>query len=141
MQRRLVDWKAKFKDITIQVAKNYEAEMEDLVTEDQLFEGVDNMGQPIRPAYAPFTIEIKRIEGQPTDRVTLKDTGDFHRSIDVRFGSGTSEHAFVFYATDEKFLKIEKKYGKNLLGLNEESLKEFNEIIRDELITTIQKAF
>jgi len=141
LKKRLVDWKASFTDITVDVAKKYEAEIEDLVTEDQLLQGKDNKGKPIRPKYSPFTVRIKRLKGQPFDRVTLKDEGDYHRSIDVRFGTGSSQHVFVFFATDEKSEMLERKYGKDLLGLNPESLEEFNNLIRDDLIGSIQKSF
>lgn len=73
--------------------------------------------------------------------MTLKDTGDFYNSIKIRYGTGNTNHIMVFFATDEKVEKLEAKYGKELLGLNEGSLEEFNELIRDDLINAIQNNF
>lgn len=141
MIQRLKDWKSKFEDLTVVVARGFEAEAVDLVTQDQLKQGVDNMGRPIEPFYTPFTIRVKREKGQEARWVTLEDEGDYHGSVKMRFGTGKTPWLFVFYATDKKAAKLEAKYGKDLLGLNESSLEEFNDLIRDDLIATIQKAF
>jgi hypothetical protein len=57
-----------------------------LNTEIQLFEeGVDVFGVSLfqkRP-YTPFTQKIKLSKGQPSKRVTLKDTGDYYKTFRV----------------------------------------------------------
>ena len=48
--------------------------------QDQLFTtGEDGDGVSLGN-YSPITIKIKKRKGQPTDRITLKDTGAFYDS-------------------------------------------------------------
>lgn len=92
--------------------------IEDLISEFQLWLGVDGDGNPIEPDYTPYTISVKTLKGQPTARVTLKDTGDFYVSITIRIMSD----GFYFEATDDKAAKLVKKYGKEILKLTPENL-------------------
>lgn len=51
---------------------------------EQLYQGIDAKGVRLDSkggSYSPFTILLKQRKGQPTNRVTLKDTGAFYRSI------------------------------------------------------------
>ncbi len=127
--------KRKIKSVPVEefikeVAEDKEAELADLNI-FQLKEGKDNEGETIEPEYTPFTKQIKAFKGQPTDRVTLEDTGAFHRSLkaDVR---GKKIH---FDATDPKTTKLVKKYGGQIFGLDDESKWKFSQdILKDELI-------
>lgn len=78
----------------------------------QMYEGVNSDGKE-RPPYSPYTVAIKIRKGQRYDVVTLKDTGDFYKSlfIDVR------EDTFVISAHDPKTLKIVDRYGDIVFGL------------------------
>lgn len=52
--------------------------------EEQLYEqGINRLGVDIMDyaPYSPVTIEIKKALGQPTNRVTLRDEGDFESSF------------------------------------------------------------
>lgn len=118
----------------IDQAKEFEAEIIDLNTA-QLYEGRESTGAPITPAYRPLTVTIKRAKGQPTDRVTLKDTGDYYASFKVRFGP----EYLAIYATDGKAEKLERKYGEDVYGLDENSLQEVIDLIREPLIETFKK--
>lgn len=69
--------------------------------------------------YAPLTIMIKKAKGQPTDRVTLRDTGDFESS----FYLDVEDTYFEITAADFKTEKLMHKYGKDIFGLNEENLR------------------
>lgn len=125
LNRRVID----------QVRRN-EAEVLRLNTEDQLFErGVDNQGEAVRPAYTANTVAYKRRKGQPTDRVTLKDTGAFHRSFFVLYEADE----FTLYADDTKAPKLFKKYGNNVIGLTEQSIGHLAERIRPDLIEDLRK--
>ena len=66
--------------------------------------------------YTPFTIEIKKEKGQPTDRVTLRDTGDFYDSMKV----DAERTYFEIVADDWKTEELKGKYGDDILGLNAE---------------------
>lgn len=86
----------------------------------QLFVGKRADDKMIEPPYAPFTIRIKEMLGQPVDRVTLKFTGAFWASIKVNVKSDT----YTVTATDNKRKKLEAKYGEEILGLSDESKRE-----------------
>lgn len=95
----------------------------DMNAEQQLYEeGINRLGVKISDyaPYSPLTIEIKTHKGQPTDRVTLRDTGEFHGSFYVEATNTT----FEIKAADWKTEKLLKKYGKGILGLTEGSLAE-----------------
>lgn len=108
------------------IVKAHEAAIVQMNAEDQLFfEGINSLGVNIMSyaPYAPLTKWIKANKHQPTNRVTLRDTGDFHRSFYVVAGS----ESFEITASDEKTEALKLKYGKEIFGLTEES--------RDELAT------
>lgn len=81
----------------------------------QMLSGIKQNGAEITPQYAPLTIEIKKLKGQPTDRVTLRDTGAFYHGIHVNVNG----EVLQIDSTDSKTAKIEAKYGKNVFGLSE----------------------
>lgn len=113
------------------VAKKHEDTILDLNTESQLFEkGETGEGTPITPAYRPFTVRIKKQKGQPTNRVTLRDSGDFHKSFRVIF----SKTQFRITADDEKTQKLVDKYGGQILGLSEDSLDTLAEGVKPDMI-------
>jgi hypothetical protein len=81
----------------------------------QLYEGQTANGTPIQPAYTWRTVFYKNIKGQPSDRVTLKDKGDFYNSIKVNVKTDT----FDIIATDYKSDALHNKYGKSILGMTD----------------------
>lgn len=95
----------------------------DMNTEDQLYErGIDRNGQKISE-YAPYaesTKYIKRMKGQPTNRVTLRDTGDFHASFRVK----ADDEKFSIEADDWKTEKLVRSYGPQVIGLTDENLDD-----------------
>ena len=124
----------KLPETTIEQAKNYEAEIIDLNT-NQLFSGLDANTQAITPSYRPLTITIKRQKGQPTNRVTLKDTGNFYAGFEVRFDN----KYFAIFSTDDKAEKIERKYGKDVFGLDQDAMFEVAEYIKQDLQNAFRK--
>lgn len=102
---------------TTEEIKNYQ--------QQQMFFGYGSDGQPIQrldgkyAVYAPFTEYIKenfRSPKQPTDRVTLRDSGSFYRGIKVTAQQGK----VVINSTDEKQPALIRRYGDTILGLNTE---------------------
>lgn len=87
----------------------------------QLFAGIRASGTDITPAYAPLTVLIKDQKGQPTDRVTLKDAGQFYENIFVDVNSDT----FEIDSNDPKSDSLKKKYGNRIFGLTPESRGEY----------------
>ncbi len=118
LQRRLNNF-----DIRQEVVEAIEETAETIAdfNRKQLFAGIRSTGTEIKPAYAPVTVLIKDQKGQPTDRVTLKDTGDFYDSIDVDANSQTYE----LVANDAKADQLMDKYGNRILGLTKESRSEY----------------
>lgn len=98
-----------------------EAYILDMNGEDQLFDqGINRLGVSIMD-YAPYsdiTIEIKEAKGQPTNRVTLHDEGDFAASFFLDVG----EKTFEIKASDWKTEELIKKYGRQILGLTDENI-------------------
>lgn len=91
--------------------------------QSQLYDkGEDSKGSMIRPAYTPFTVRMKRKKGQPTDRVTWKDTGKLYKSIEV-IVRGDEAEINVFNVPYYK--KLVEKYGSEVIGIQEELLKDF----------------
>ena len=52
-------------------------------TDEQMYQGINASGNAIKPDYANSTINYKKRNFQPYDRVTLKDSGDFYDSIEI----------------------------------------------------------
>lgn len=93
----------------------------DLNTEDQLFErGIDSNDESLG-RYSPTTIFLKKLEGQPTDRVTLKDTGSFYEGWFIR----VERDRVIFSSRDSKTNELVDRYGADIFGLTEENLEDF----------------
>ena len=87
--------------------------------------------------YTAKTIQNKKRKGQPTTRVTLRDTGAFHKSMFVVFDS----EGFYVTASDEKTEELVKKYGEEIFRLTN---KNFTRIVRShirkELVKRLKRA-
>lgn len=105
----------------MRIMSEYEAEICDMNAREQLFEkGMDATGASIAEyaPYAPLTIEYKVAKGQPVNRVTLRDTGDFHAS----FYLVIDPDKFTVWAGDEKTAKLVRQYGGEIFGLTPQNL-------------------
>lgn len=98
-----------------------------MITENQLYErGVEGKGIPIM-SYQPYTaatVRIKRYKGQPADRVTLRDTGEFYKSLHVEF----DDKGFYVTSTDDKAPELLEKYGQTIFRLTNEN---FTDLVRN----------
>ena len=95
--------------------------------QDQLQEGKDALGQTISTIggspYRPYTIIIKRAKNQPTNKVTLFDTGEFYETFKVRFVKDGYEIIADFQKPDGDIRdNFSSQY--DFLGLDDESLTE-----------------
>lgn len=102
-----------------------------LNTEEQLFnKGIDSEGVSLG-TYSPFTVEQKKKKGEPTDRITLKDTGDFYKSFRVSVNR-------VSITIDADPIKDDNNlfddFGEEILGLTDESKKKLEEMAVIEYI-------
>lgn len=114
------------------IAKKYKIKILDYIREKQLFEeGIDGKGRKLRE-YKPFTVAIKKQKGQPTNRTTLFDSGDFYRGFDLIF---TDQNAIGVFSRDEKTPELIDKYGADIFTFTVENIKEINtEIFEAKLI-------
>ena len=105
------------------------------IANDQLYRrGINGKGEKIMD-YMPYTaktIKNKRKKGQPTTRVTLRDTGAFHESMFVVFDS----EGFYITASDEKTQDLVEKYGKEIFRLTN---KNFTRIVRSHIRKELTK--
>lgn len=104
-----------------------------LNAQEQLYEkGINALGVHISDymPYKPLTIRIKKMKGQPTDRVTLRDEGDFEKS----FYLSVNNKEFEIKASDWKAEDLVKKYGKDILGLSEDNI---NELVKEYIVPAI----
>lgn len=95
----------------------------DLIRYVQLYQKGENaLGVEIASymPYHPLTQRFKRAQGESPDRVTLKDTGDFHGSFYLEF----EEDQFYIRAADPKTAELMAKYGEEILGLSPEHIQE-----------------
>lgn len=87
----------------------------------QMFEGLRSDETEITPDYTDLTIQIKEEKGQPTDRVTLKDTGAFYKGLYADL-QGTT---IIVASSDSKSEKLEEKYGKTIFTLDPDHKREY----------------
>lgn len=141
--RNLVYKLRKFKDILDQELRDeilkYEDVIVSMIAEEQLYEhGIEGRGTSIM-SYQPYrqsTIKKKIKKGQPIDRVTLRDTGEFYASLHVEF----DENGFYVTSTDDKAKYLLKKYGKTIFRLTDENLKVLlNDYIKPELYLKLKE--
>lgn len=110
-----------------------EAYIVDLNAQNQLFEqGINSVGIDIADymPYSDLTISIKTALGQPTNRVTLRDEGDFESSFYIQ----VDDKQFTIKASDWKTEKLMIKYGDEILGLTQENIRN---LIKDYILPGI----
>ncbi len=107
-----------------------------LNTIDQLFnDGIDSLGDSLGE-YSPFTVELKKAKGQPTDRITLKDTGDFYKTFKVE----VKDDSFFINANPIKDdNNLFDDFGSEIVGLTEDNQKKISKTILDNTIKYIRK--
>jgi len=122
--------------ITIDVIKDYSKFILD-ENRSQLFDGLDKEGKEIvneqGGKYSPTTVRIKQEKGQPTDRVTLRDTGDWQDAMFLE----VKGNEILTDSSDWKTDELLKKYDRNMntiLGIPETSKTKINSTLMDRLI-------
>lgn len=110
------------------------------IANDQLYRrGINGAGVRIKDyaPYHPMTIAIKQAKGQPTNRVTLRDTGAFHKSMYLVADS----EGFYVDATDDKTELLENKYGDKIMTLTGDNIQRLLQShVRKELLKRLKKA-
>lgn len=121
--RRWADVISKYRDgvndLVAEILRDNAPFITDLVAEFQMRKGIEGTGEPIRPEYTPYTVYLKGLKGQPTDFVTLRDTGEFYASLELR----VTNDSFVVYSDDPKAKDLAEKYSTRIFNLTEENLQ------------------
>lgn len=134
-------FEANFFSLLKRTFDTYGFEIEEDIRDNQLYDkGIDGTGERItnkitgRSVYARFTIKLKSEKNQPTDRITLKDTGSFHRSIKL---TAFSDH-FEISSTDSKAPDLIETYGEDILKPTTDNMRNF---IENNVIPDLKKFF
>lgn len=118
---------------------SHEKEIIEVVVQNQLYEcGINGKGVEIMSyePYRPRTIKNKQRKGQPYNRVTLKDTGEWYNSLRLVY----DVDGFFITSTDEKNTYLKKKYGPTILRLTNENLSMIlDKYIRPNLKVKLEK--
>lgn len=101
---------------------------------NQLYSGENSLGNKIVPKYAESTIKAKIWKKQPTDRVTLKDKGNFYQ--DIKFIPRPTMLGITAYTDNGISLQSSERYGADILGLQKENLEKFT---KEFILPNIQK--
>lgn len=101
---------------------------------ERLFEGKLSTQEKIVPEYRPFTIFMKRIKGQPTDRVTLFDEGLFYDNIFAKKENQT----LIIESSDSKFTALQEKYGEHIFGLTTENKQTLREKSHQRIVIYVK---
>ncbi len=125
--------------IPSEVEKCIKDKEEDIVNlqQDQLYSGERADGSKIEPFYKPFTIQRKQERGQPTNRVTLFDHGNYYKGFKIKYFGNQSK--IDIFNTDSKATDLSDKYGKNIVGLNPENQRYVNQLVFEWLEQFIKK--
>jgi hypothetical protein len=105
--------------------REFDFVIKDYVINKQLFrEGMDGDGEKL-PGYKRTTIRLKIIKGDPADRMTLRDTGEFYSHIQIdafndRFEITSNVDHDVFILS-----RLKKQGHPNILKVTDENIIEF----------------
>ena len=101
--------------------RSFDFVLKDLVINKQLFrEGIDGKGEKL-PGYRRTTIRLKISKGDPADRTTLRDSGEFYSHIQI--DAFPDHFEIVSNVNYDKF--ILKRYGNDVLRITDENFREF----------------
>lgn len=110
-----------------------------LNTIDQLYnKGQDKLGRSLDSlggGYSPYTIQIKQQKGQPIDRVTLKDTGDFYNSWIV---VNNDTYIEIIANPMKKGKDINLEWGGYVIGLQPQNMQKIIDEIKDKYIKIVR---
>lgn len=112
--------------------ENYPDEIAQL-NRDQLWEGIDSKGNSITPPYTAMTKWLKEQKGQPWDRVTLRDTGQFQSKLHLVIQGDM----YDLKSDDSKEASLKAKYGDDIEGLTDANKEETENIVHNDVVHQI----
>jgi hypothetical protein len=97
--------------------------------------GINSDGQSIGE-YSDYTIAVKSFDGQPTDRVTLYDTGEFYESFVVK----PLKKGYKITANPNKEdSNLFQDWGENIVGLTDENTELLLAFIEKDFEKELEK--
>lgn len=130
----------KFKPVLEQALKEEIKNNEDKIVgliQTQLYMGLDGYDREIEPSYTSRTRKYKKKKGQPYDRVTLYDTGEFYKSLHIEL----DEKGFSIVSDDKKADELLEKYGEPILRLMNSSITEIIRVYLRPALTERMKNY
>lgn len=121
-------------DIAAKVSIDHTKKHAESLQKVQLFQGIGSDDLAIIPSYTKRTKQIKISKGQPIDRVTLRDTGDFYRGIRI----DVVGEAIRTDSIDHKSRDLQLKYGEEIFGLGTQARTRYKKILQPEFIKQIK---
>ena len=113
---------------------------------EQLLKGEDSEGKLKTPEHDPYGgyksaswIKKRKKKGRQTQYVDLRFTGDFQKSMYVKFD--TASLSFGMDATDKKKDILIHHWGEEILGLNDVNWEWLLDTITDDLFTGLKSYF
>lgn len=104
-----------------------------LNTEAQLFQlGINSENvklSDIGGSYSPVTVTIKQAKGQPTNRVTLRDTGEFYGTFRVFVYPNGDFGIMANPMKDDT--NLFEEWSEEIVGLTPENLAKILEVIEE----------
>ncbi len=122
-------------EIVLDLVKDREKEVIAMNTDDQLFQGFNTDGEKITPPYSEGYVKQKKRSGNPYDRVTTRESGDYHDSFFITY----DKDQFFIDADDFKKPFLFKMYSEKLHGLTIENIDKLSEMIKEPLIEEVRK--
>lgn len=96
------------------------------LNQDQMYAGLRSDGSEISPFYRPLTITIKKALGQPTDRVTLRNNGNFYNMMYFY----VQQDKFGIDSRDSKATDLKTKYKETIFGLTKPNTMTFAQAVQ-----------
>lgn len=115
---------------SIDLTKDYAVSQQKL----QLFQGIDADDLKIIPSYSAKTKKIKLAKGQPTDRVTLRDTGAFYAGIRIDVVGEVIRTDSV----DEKSGDLQARYGGEIFGMGTNYRERYIKVLLPEFVKQVK---
>lgn len=140
--RKLESLKANALKYCVQAALQNEGEITYLNSQRQLYDaGIKNDATKVGE-YADSTKKMKRRRGLPDDRVTLYQSGAFHRTFRLNpFEDGVEFAAKYSVKGFDVFEHLKKIYGDAVMGLTDKNLADvINRIIQPFIDKKLQEA-
>lgn len=103
---------------------------------EQMYDGIDSDGLAIEPEYTPFTVIMKEAKGQPSSRVTLKDTGDFYNAMYIE----KRADSLIVDSKDWKSNALQEKYGDEIFGLDTDYKQQYLVFVQGRTIERLEAA-